>query len=260
MLGNGKNFTLIAHRGFSSDAPENTFAAFDLALEHGFNNIEADVQLTSDGVPVIIHDDLLDRTTTGIGAVAAASFDTVKLLDAGAWFGAPANGVGRLGTGAYAGEKIPTLEELLERYAGRINLHLELKSREQELAERVAPLLEKYGWVKPKSARSAGVSISSFDAAQLWRSKRIMPHLDHGFLLRRITKADCDLAVAMGCAGIYPMAGSVTARDITLAQEHGLFVRTWGVRTETDIRTAYESGASGTTVDWPLDAKQILVS
>ena len=260
MPGNGKNFTLIAHRGFSSDAPENTFAAFDLALEHGFNNMETDVQLTSDGVPVIIHDDLLDRTTNGKGPVAAASFDTVKSLDAGAWFGPPANGVGRHGTGAYAGEKIPTLEELLERYAGRINLHLELKSREQELAERVAPLLEKYGWTTPKSAQSAGVSISSFDAAQLWRSKRIMPHLDHGFLLRRITKADCELAVGMGCAGIYPMAGGVTPKDVKMAQENGLAVRTWGVRSETDIRTAYASGASGTTVDWPLKAQQILAS
>jgi glycerophosphoryl diester phosphodiesterase len=254
----GRNFTLIAHRGFSSDAPENTFSAFDLALEHGFNNMETDVQLTSDGVPVIIHDDLLDRTTTGKGPVAAASFDTVNSLDAGAWFDPPAGGVGRHGAGVYAGEKIPTLEELLERYAGRVNLHLELKSREQELAEKVAPLLEKYGWTKPNSAQSAGVSISSFDAAQLWRSKKVMPHLDHGFLLRRITKTDCELAAAMGCSGIYPMAGSVTPQDVTLAKENGLFVRTWGVRTEADIRTAYASGASGTTVDWPLKARQIL--
>ena len=56
-------FTLIAHRGFSSDAPENTFAAFDLALESGFDNIELDAQLTADGVPVVIHDSTLDRTT-----------------------------------------------------------------------------------------------------------------------------------------------------------------------------------------------------
>ena len=222
--------------------------------------METDVQLTSDGVPVIIHDDLLDRTTNGKGAVAAANFDTVKSLDAGSWFDPPADGVGRHGAGEYAGAHVPTLKELLERYAGRINLHLELKSREQELAEKVAPLLEKYGWTKPASADSAGVSISSFDAAQLWRSKRIMPHLDHGFLLRRITKGDCDLAVAMGCAGIYPMAGSVTSQDVKMAREHGLFVRTWGVRSETDIRTAYASGASGTTVDWPLKAQQILAS
>jgi glycerophosphoryl diester phosphodiesterase len=260
MTGKNKTFTLIAHRGFSSDAPENTFDAFDLALEHGFNNMETDVQLTSDGVPVIIHDDLLDRTTTGKGPVAAASLEYVKSQDAGSWFDAPTDGVGRHGSGSYSGASVPTLAELLERYAGRINLHLELKSREQELSEKVAKLLDEYGWTKPQSAESAGVSISSFDAAQLWRSKKTMPHLDHGFLLRSITTVDCELVNNIHGSGIYPMAGIVTADGVKLAQKHGLLVRTWGVRTEADLRTAYASGATGTTVDWPLKAQAILSS
>ena len=61
------DFVLIAHRGFSSKAPENTIAAFDLAIKHGFTNIELDVQLTADGKLVVIHDNLVDRTTNGKG-------------------------------------------------------------------------------------------------------------------------------------------------------------------------------------------------
>lgn len=252
------NFTLIAHRGFSSDAPENTYDAFDLAVENGFNNIETDVQLTSDGVPILIHDDTLDRTTTGTGPVANASLAYVNSLDAGVWFEAPADGVGRHGPAAYGDSFVPTLEEFLQRYEGNVNLHLELKSHEQELAEKVAALLNEYGWKRSDSHDGPGVRISSFDAAQLWRSKKAMPHLDHGFLLRRITPVDCELAVSLGCSGIYPNAQRVTPKDVEMARRSGLTVRTWGVKTEDDLRRACDSGAVGTTVDWPLRAQQLL--
>lgn len=251
-------FTLIAHRGFSSDAPENTYDAFDLAIEHGFNNIETDVQLTADGVPVLIHDDALDRTTSGKGPVAAASIAYVKSLDAGAWFEAPADGVGRHGPASYGDSFVPTLEEFLDRYRGRVNLHLELKSREQELSAKVAKLVDEYGWHKPDSPAGPGVSISSFDASQLWRSKNTMPHLDHGFLLRRITALDCELAISIGCSGIYPNAADVTLEDVQVAKLNRLLVRTWGVRSEADLRRAKSSGEAGTTVDWPLRARKLL--
>jgi glycerophosphoryl diester phosphodiesterase len=80
-------FTLIAHRGFSSSAPENTIAAFDLAIDEGFDNIELDAHLSADGVPVVIHDDTLDRTTNGSGPVSSLTLAELRDLDAGAWFG-----------------------------------------------------------------------------------------------------------------------------------------------------------------------------
>ncbi len=251
-------FTLIAHRGFSSDAPENTYDAFDLAIENGFNNIETDVQLTSDGVAVLIHDGTLDRTTTGSGPVAEVELAYVNSLDAGIWFEGPADSIGRRGPGAYGESFVPTLEEFLARYEGNVNLHLELKSHEQELVDVVAKLIDEYGWSKPESPATPGVSISSFDASQLWRSKKTMPHLDHGFLLRRITQLDCELAVSLGCSGIYPNAGGVTVGDVEMAVRSGLVVRTWGVKTDEDLLRSRSSGAAGTTVDWPLRAKKIL--
>lgn len=106
-------FALIAHRGFSSRAPENTLAAFELALEHGFQNIETDTQLCKDGA-VVVHDEQLGRVNDGVGCVATATLEYLATLDAGKWF-----------SSEHAGERIPALEELLRRYHGRrVHLHL----------------------------------------------------------------------------------------------------------------------------------------
>ena len=134
-------FTLIAHRGYSDLAPENTLAAFDLALERGYAHLELDVQLTSAGMPVVIHDDRLDRTTDGTGLLRQHSFEQVRALSAGARFGDdPAR---------FAAEHVPRLDEVLTRYAGRARLHLELKSAEQELAAVTVQALRTYGWEAP---------------------------------------------------------------------------------------------------------------
>jgi glycerophosphoryl diester phosphodiesterase len=253
-----RSFTLIAHRGSSYDAPENTFDAFDLALQNGFTNMETDVQLTADGVLVLIHDDTLDRTTSGKGKVAEVGIAYVKSLDAGLWFEGPKDGAGRKGPASYGESFVPTLEEFLDRYHGKVGLHLELKSHEPELAPKVAALLEEYGWERPETPGGAGVTISSFDIEQLRRSKPLLPDLDHGHLLREITPEACETAKSAGCTGIYPHAATVEAADIELARRHGLIVRTWGVKSEADLRRAFDAGALGTTVDWPVRAKRVL--
>jgi glycerophosphoryl diester phosphodiesterase len=93
---------IIAHRGFSAIAPENTLAAFDLAIKHGANSIEFDLQLSADGVPIIFHDATLDRITQSSGKVGEKTLAELKMLDAGAWF-----------SDRFAGEKIPTLQAAL---------------------------------------------------------------------------------------------------------------------------------------------------
>src|SRR5262245_46332535 len=91
-----QDFLVIAHRGASSYAPENTLAAFDLALQMGVRHIELDVHLSRDGHLVVIHDDTVDRTTNGSGPVVHYTLAELQALDAGSWFGA-----------AFAGERIP---------------------------------------------------------------------------------------------------------------------------------------------------------
>ncbi len=93
---------LIGHRGASAEAPENTVAAFERALLLGADGIEFDVQLTSDGHAVVVHDALLERTTNGAGPVFDATLDEVRSLDAGSWFGP-----------AFAGAQVPLLSEVL---------------------------------------------------------------------------------------------------------------------------------------------------
>ena len=92
---------VIAHRGASSYAPENTLAAFDLALEMGVTHLELDVHATDDGRLVVIHDDTVDRTTNGSGPVAGHTLSSLMALDAGSWFGV-----------RFTGERVPTLDEV----------------------------------------------------------------------------------------------------------------------------------------------------
>ncbi|MEA9987149.1 glycerophosphodiester phosphodiesterase [Subtercola sp. RTI3] len=139
---------VIAHRGDSSEAPENTVPSFDAALQAGADAIEVDLQLTADGVVVVIHDDLLDRTTDSVGAVGELDARAVLAADAGSWF-AP----------AFAGTRVPTLDALIEWAVGAPGMGwlLEFKGPWSELS--VAPVLAQL--------RASGVAgravVQSFD-------------------------------------------------------------------------------------------------
>src|SRR5436853_1370309 len=109
---------VLGHRGASGYAPENTLSAFNLAMDQGADGVELDVTLSADGVPVVIHDDTLDRTTSGHGPVGALTLAQLKRLDAGyaAQFGKQ-----------FAGERLPTLAEVFAAYGQRTFINVELK-------------------------------------------------------------------------------------------------------------------------------------
>ena len=139
----------IGHRGASGYAPEHTIPAYDLALEQGADYIEIDLQMTADGVLVAMHDDTLDRTATApegvpeeycTGLVIEKTLEQIKQCDVGSWFGPE-----------YAGEQIPTLEEIFQRYGTSVNYYIETKNPE------AAPgmeeeLLQADGGVRPDRA------------------------------------------------------------------------------------------------------------
>ncbi|MBT3994592.1 MAG: hypothetical protein HOF01_02230 [Chloroflexi bacterium] len=257
------DFTLIAHRGASYDAPENTFESFDLALALGFDNFETDVQLTSDGRPVLVHDDTLDRTTDSTGLVSETGIAKIKSLNAGLWFEGPDDGAGIRGVMAYPEAFVPTLDEFLERYAGKAHVHLELKSTQPDLAAVSMKSLKQWGWLDQHTGDSVapGLTISSFHFEQLERSIALMPNIAHGWLLQKIDKASLAAAVDLGLSGIYPNASKVTKKQIDDANNAGLVVRTWGIAdSKAALRRAYRSRAVGTTVDWPSKAREIIES
>lgn len=97
---------IVAHRGFSARAPENTLAALSAAIEAGADAVEFDLRVTADGEPVLLHDDTLDRTTSGTGPIDATPLSGLRTVDAGSWFSA-----------AHAGEPVPALGDALDLLA-----------------------------------------------------------------------------------------------------------------------------------------------
>jgi len=156
----------MAHRGCSGEAPENTMAAFELAINDEIvSSIELDVQLSYDGVPVVIHDFSLERTTNGRGLVQDTSFRDLRQLDAGRWFAE-----------SFAGEKIPALEEVLEATRGKKRLNIELKKmgvHHPGLEEKVIRLVKKYNMEEQ-------VMITSFYHPALRIVKDLAPYLKTG--------------------------------------------------------------------------------
>jgi len=224
---------VIAHRGASSSAPENTLAAFDLALEMGARHLELDVELTRDGHVVVIHDDTVDRTTDGSGPVTAQTLDALRRLDAGRWFGA-----------AFAGERIPTYEDVLVRYQGRAHLHTEIKGRAPELSRRTVDLIRRHGM-------ESDVTLTSFRRVRLEEVRAHAPELPTGWLVPDVSETTMAEARRLGLVQLCPRGPSVTRELVQRLHAEGFVVRAWGVGTEELMRQIVEAGADGMTVNFP---------
>jgi len=243
-----KRLQLIAHRGYSSEAPENTFAAFDLAIERGYWDIEFDVQMTSDGVPVIIHDETLERTTNGVGLVAEHTYAELAKLDAGSWFAE-----------SFADQRIPSLEDFLKSYEGIANLHLEIKSFETALPQKIAKLFVSTGWT-PTSQRSRytvpwqkKLVVSSYDRGQLLRSIKAMPkQVIHELLVVQVTDESLQWAADNGMRSYHPDGKDITPELVRRAHKLKLHVGAWWLtRQEQDARSLAPAGVRYAYVDAP---------
>jgi len=159
---------IIAHRGSSSAAPENTIAAFDVAVEQGADYIELDVQMTMDQHVVVIHDDTVERTTNGNGLVKSYTLDQLKKLDAGSWFDQQ-----------YTNERIPTLQEILERYSQRIGILIEIKHPKRQIGieKAVARIINRFAY-------SRHIIIQSFDVHALQGIKAFAPSLRTALIIK----------------------------------------------------------------------------
>ncbi len=227
------SFMPIAHRGASAYAPENTFAAFDLALQMGAVHIELDVHPAADGPSVVIHDSTLERTTNGTGPVDQRSLAELKALDAGSWFNSK-----------FANERIPAYTEVLERYARRAHLHTEIKSNKAKFCRQVVDEIRNYGAEKH-------VTITAFECEFLDEVRRYAPELPTGWLVGEITEGILATAKHMGIAQICPQASTITAEIVRLLHNEGFTVRAWGVPSEDLMRAVVRSGADGMTVNFP---------
>jgi len=162
---------VVAHRGASTKAPENTIDAYRLAIEEGADAIELDVHLTADGQLAVIHDETLERTTDGSGAVAALTMEQIRGFDAGATF------AGGDGSFAYRerGLRVPTLPEVIEWLPAEVALVIEIKAR--AAVDEVVRLLRQAEDVRRRA------SVISFDEQAVQRSRELDPELATGLLL-----------------------------------------------------------------------------
>lgn len=227
---------VIAHRGASGYAPENTFAAFQLAVEQGADMVELDVHLSRDGEVVVIHDDRLERTTDGHGLVGAATLAELRRLDAGAWRDA-----------RFAGQRIPTLDEVLAWARGRTRLAIEIKNGPNfyvRIEEKVAALLDRHAMLDQ-------ALVISFDHHALRRLRQIEPRITTGVLYAARPIDPVALASTSGATVLEPHWSYVTAEDVQVAHAAGLRLAAWATSDPEVLRRLIACGVDGIATDHP---------
>ena len=230
---------VVAHRGASGHAPENTMAAFRRAVEMGAGFIETDLHLTRDARVVAIHDATLDRTTNGHGLVDLLPLVAVRELDAGAWFRSPT-------PESFAGERIPTLDEVLRFAKERdIIFYLELKADSTWGVEHavVAALRD--------TGEAARVVILSFDPATLLSVNRLDQTMMTGYLCELPSNDLVERSVRAGARQIAPRGDLVTPALVKRAHEAGLQVVAWTINEPDQMRRLIAAGVDGIMSDYP---------
>jgi glycerophosphoryl diester phosphodiesterase len=225
----------IAHRGASGYAPENTFAAFRRAVAMGAGFIETDLQLSRDARLVALHDATVNRTTNGQSAVHDMTLAELRRLDAGSWFGSE-----------FAGERIPTIEEILE-FAKKhdVVFYLEMKPSGSWGGEHalISALRE--------SGEIARTVVISFDPAILAGVRKIEPTLMTGLLFDGQISDPLAKAIEIGARQIAVRGDLVTPRLLKEARARDLQVVCWTVNHPGHMRLLVEAGVDGIISDYP---------
>lgn len=221
----------FAHRAGGARAPENTLAACEESIRIGVDALEFDVRATADGVPVLMHDETVDRTTDGHGPVAALTLDHLKRLDAGTWF-----------SPRFRGERVATLEETLDLARGRCGVNIELKIGEgrgpcpvpfprhldpETLVRRVIETMARVRFDRP-------IIISSFEPTllALVRSARSGIHL--GLIAKWTTRGLSAAHRRAGLQSVHLHTRLVSPRRLRAARGLGLSIFVWPVK-EADL-------------------------
>jgi len=229
------SFRIIAHRGASGYAPENTMAAFSLAARMGIREVELDVQFSQDRRLVVCHDRVLDRYGHPGGRVAEMTLAELKTLDIGSWF-----------SPRFADERILTLEELLSHFGSRFIYHVEIKEEADGIEAAVLKAIDEHGL-------GDRVIVTSFHSDALRTIKDLDPSIPVGWLVKEggLSEPHIERAVEIGCLQICPLARDLTPDGVQTAHTVLAEVRAHGVRSAVDALNVVNSGADGATVDRP---------
>jgi glycerophosphoryl diester phosphodiesterase len=233
---------VIAHRGSSGVAPENTIASLELAVSQGATAVECDVVLSADGVPIVIHDTTLDRTTSGSGDVSALDWSDLAKLDAGSWKDTK-----------YGTERLLRLSDLLHRAKGRARIIIELKAGDPAtLAQTTLEAIE--------ANPGADTAVISFVPAVVEAVRRTIPGVAVGYLYSRhwpwaTDHADViSRARAIGAHFVSPEYSLATEEFCSAAHIAGMPVSVWTCNDAESMRSLADAGVDAVTTDWPDSA------
>lgn len=235
---NGITHTLcIAHRGFSGSYPENTLLAFEKAIEAGADGIELDVHLSKDGVPVICHDEELNRTTNGSGLLCEYTLEELKTFDASYIY-----------KGKYGVNRIPTLREYFELIqATRLITNIELKNGCIDypgLEQKVLELIDEF--------RLRGrIILSSFNHYSVQRAKRLAPDIPCGLLYDAWLVNAQDYCKDVGADCLHPSYYCLTQEAVSTYLAAGLQINTWTVNDPEDMRRLASLGVTAVITNYP---------
>jgi glycerophosphoryl diester phosphodiesterase len=233
---------IIAHRGAAGHAPENTLVAFERAVELGTGFIETDLHLTRDGQFIAIHDGTLDRTTNGKGTVHEFTLAEIRKVDAGLWYDR-----------SYMGQRIPTLEEVLE--FGRkhdVVFYLEVKYEAAwGMHHALVAALQ-------KSQSAARTVVISFDPKTIAAIRSLDASLMIGILVEDPKVDAVKAALDVGARQLCPKSTLVTKKLVEQAHEAGLQVVTWTVNQVEEMHSVIATGVDGIMTDFPDRLRAVL--
>lgn len=236
---------IFAHRGASAHAPENTLAAFELAVESGAHGIELDVKLSADEKVIVLHDQTVDRTTDGFGDVRTLLSSTLRELNASVNFGSQ-----------YPLQHVPQLDEVFELVGQRTYFNIELtnlSTPRDELPERVAETIVHHGL-------QDRVLISSFLHLNLKRIKELLPEVPVAILaFQGITGAAARSTFGRRRSPliIHPHHSDVDKRFMKREKAAGRRVHPWVVNERAEMRRLFKLGVDGLFTDDPALARMI---
>jgi glycerophosphoryl diester phosphodiesterase len=235
---------VIGHRGAMGYTPENTLVSFEEGVRRGADLIELDVQLSQDGMVVVIHDTSVDRTTDGSGFIRDLPWKKIKTFDAGVWFGPD-----------YAQEGIPTLVDVIDKFRSRkttkkhnVGFVIELKTVRGSggsLADAVVALLLREEFTDR-------CLVISFDAVALQEVRVAHKTLPTGLLFNEDTEEGRIVqAKAIGAQAIFPRKTWVTSRGVTSAHKAGLAVGVWTCNTPNEMKRMVTCGVDAIATNYP---------
>ena len=228
---------IMAHRGASGYAPENTMAAFEKALEMGTEGIELDVHMTADGEIVVIHDHTVDRTSDGKGMVGALTLEEIREFDFGSWFDPK-----------FKGQSIPTLRdvfELLEDWEGLLNI--EVKSGPifyPGIEEKLVDMVK-------RSNFRGRIIFSSFNHYSLRDIMALDPAMEIGLLYMAGLVEPWKYARDLNAQALHPLYYNVVPELVAGCKENGIKLNPFTINEEKEMEMVMRAGVDGLITDYP---------